>query len=324
MSAPYTKLCGVAFAAVGLLAPSVAVAFPNKPIRIVVPYSAGGNADLLARALGQRMADALGQSAVVDNRAGGASITGTDIVARSSPDGHTLLLTGTAHTTNSTLFKKLPYDSLKDFSGVTLIATAPLLLLVNPSLPAKSTSELIALAKAKPGQITLASAGIGGGSHLAGELFEFSAGVDLIHVPYKGSAPALTDLMGGQVSVMFETIIAGLPHVRSSSKLRALAVTSAKRSPLLPDIPTVAEGGVSGYESNSWYGVLTPSQTPRSVVSLLNSVITRILKQPDMVERLLAQGAVLVANSPAEYDDFLRRETAKWAKVIQAAGIRAE
>ena len=314
----------IAIVAVGVFAASEAATFPDKPIRIVVPYSAGGNADLLARALGQHLLEALGQSVIVDNRAGGASITGTDIVAKSSPDGYTLLLTGTAHTTNSTLFRKLPYDSLHDFSGVTLIATAPLLLLVNPALPAKSTSELIALAKAKPDQITLASAGVGGGSHLAGELFQFSAGVRLLHVPYKGSAPALTDLMGGQVSVMFETIITGLPHVKSPSKLRLLAVTSIKRSPLLPNVPTVAESGVPGYESNSWYGVLAPSKTPRSVVSLLNGAMVRILKQPDMVDKLLTQGAVLVANTPTEYDDFLRRETAKWAKVIVAAGIKVE
>lgn len=315
---------GIASGIFALLPCQPVWSFPDKPVRIIVPLAAGGNADILGRALARRLADTFGQNVIVDNRAGGATILGTEMVAKAPPDGYTLLLAGTSHVTNSTIFKRLPYNTLKDFAGVTLIATAPLLLLSHASVPANSVNELIALARARPGQLTFASAGVGGGSHLATELFRMTTGVELIHVPYKGSAPAMSDLLGGQVSIMFETIIGGLTYVKSRTSVKALAVTSAQRSLLLPEVPTLAEAGVAGYESKSWYGVMAPSATPRTVISRLNSAMVNALKQPEMQERLLAQGGILVANTADEFDRFLRAEADKWAKVINAANIRPE
>jgi tripartite-type tricarboxylate transporter receptor subunit TctC len=298
-------------------------AYPQKPIRLVVPFPPGGGTDILARLLGQKMSETLGQQVVIDNRGGAGGTIGTDIAAKAPPDGYTLILVSGSHAINPGLYQKLPYDSVNDFAPITQIATSPGILVVNPSLPVKSVKDLIALARAKPGQINYASAGSGTPPHLAGELFKVMAKIDMVHVPYKGNAPAFTDVIGGQVSLIFPTMPSAMPFIKSG-KLRPIAVTSAKRSPAAPDIPTIAESGLPGYEATSWYGILAPARTPPQIVARLHEVLVSVIGAPDMKDKLAAQGLDPVANTPQQFAAVIKSEIAKWAQVVKASGAKPE
>jgi len=313
-----------ALAVSALRAAAAADAYPSKPVRFVVAFPPGGGTDIIARSIAQRLTVRLAQQVVVDNRPGAGGNIGTDIVAKSAPDGHTLLM-GSAGplAINASLFGKMPFDPIRDLAPVTLAASTPNVLVVHPSLRAATVRELIALAKARPGEINFASSGHGTPAHLAGELFNSMAGVKMVHVPYKGAAPALTDLLGGQVQLMFSTMPPALPHVKDG-KLRALAVTSAKRSPATPELPTVDEIALPGFEANTWHGVVAPAGTPAAIVARLNREIVAILHLPEVVERLSAQGAEPVGSTPEEFAAYIRSETVKWAKVVRESGAKAE
>lgn len=298
-------------------------AYPAKPIRIVVPYLAGGAADVVARLVGQKMTEAMGQTVLVDNRAGGAANIGSDFVAKLPPDGYTLLMGSPANVVNVSLFAKMPYDVLKDLAPITLMGTSANILVVHPSLPVKSVKELIALAKARPGQLTYASSGNASSNHLSGELFRALAHVDLVHVPYKGGGPAITDLLGGQVTMYFSSLPGALPFVRSG-KLRALGVTSAKRAAAAPEMPTIAEQGLPGYAFVAWHALLAPAGTPPSVIDKLNAEVVRIVHQPDTRARLENQGVDVVGGTPTELAAFLREEIAKCARLVKMAGIKVD
>ena len=296
--------------------------YPTKPIRLIVPFAPGGPMDIMSRALGERLTGNLAQQVVVDNRGGAGGSIGAEIAAHSAPDGYTLLTghIGT-HAINVSLYSRLGYDPVKDFAPVSMIATLPLGLFVHASVPARSVGELIALAKAKPGQINVASAGSGGPTHMAGEMFKAMAGVGIVHVPYKGNAAALADLVAGRVQMMFSNLLTTSPHVKSG-KLRAIAISTAKRSPQAPDLPTVAESGVPGYDLTPWYGVFAPAGTPRRIVMLLNREISQILDAPDMKERFRSQGIDLVTSTPEEFSALIRREIPKWRDVVKKSGAR--
>jgi len=305
---------------------SLAVAqaqYPSRPVRIIVPTSVGSAADTLARTLATPLGERLGQPVVVDNRAGGATVIGTEAVAKAAPDGHTLLIGLPALAINPSMYRKLPYDALRDFAPIMRATSQPNLLVVHPALPVKSVKELIALAKARPGELVFASSGVGAGSHLTMELFLLTTGTRMLHVAYKGPAPGLIDLMSGRVSVMSPSTVASLPHVRSG-RLRALGVTTPKRAIGLPDIPTIAEAGVPGYESVSWFGLIAPAGTQKDVISRLHQEAATILRASDVRERLARDGTEVVAGSPEEFEAYIRGEIAKWAKVVKAAGIKAE
>ena len=314
-------------ATLAILAPHAARAadaYPAKPVRFVVAFPPGGGTDIIARAIAQKLAERIAQQVVVDNRPGAGGNIGTDIVAKSAPDGYTMLM-GSAGplAINASLFGKMPFDPIKDLAPVTLAASTPNVLVVHPSLRAATVKELIALAKARPGEINFASSGHGTPAHLAGELFNSMAGVKMVHVPYKGAAPALADLLGGQVQLMFSTMPPALPHVKDG-KLRALAVTSAKRSPAAPDIPTLDEIALPGFEANTWHGVVVPAGTPATIVARLNREIVAILHLPDVVERFSSQGAEALGSTPEEFAAYIRSETLKWAKVVRDSGAKAE
>ena len=298
--------------------------YPSRPIRFVVAFPPGGGTDIIARSIAQKLSERLSQQVLVDNRPGAGGNIGTDIVAKSAPDGYTMLM-GSAGplAINASLFQTMPFDPQRDLAPVTLAASTPNVLVVNPSLKVATVKELVALAKASPGRINFASSGFGTPAQLAGELFNSMAGVKLVHVPYKGAAPALADLLGGQVQLMFSTMPPALPHVKDG-KLRALAVTSLKRSPAAPDLPTLDEAGLSGFEANTWHGVVLPAGTPTPVVTTLNREIVAILHQPDVVERLSSQGAEPVGSTPEEFAAYIRSETLKWAKVVRESGAKAE
>ena len=303
---------------------AAAQTYPSKPIRLVVPFPAAGTTDILAREVGQRLTVVFGQSVIIDNRPGAAGNIGSDIVAKSAPDGYTLLMcTVSSHAINPGLYSKLPYDHIKDFAPVVLVARVPNVLEVTPSLPVNTVADLIKLAKEKPGQINFASSGSGTSIHLSGELFKTMAGVDMVHVPYKGSAPALVDLVGGQVQVMFDNLPSSLQQIKAG-KLRAVAVTSAQRAPALPDVPTIAESGLPGFEATSWFGVLAPAGTPPEIITRLNTEIDKWLQTPEAKEKLLAQGAAAAGGSPEDFAIYIRSETDKWAKVIKASGAKVD
>ena len=297
--------------------------FPARPIRLVSPFAPGGGNDLVSRTLAQALAKNIGQSVVVDNRPGATSIIGMELIARSAPDGYTLVMTSSTLAINVTLYPRLPYDSIRDFSPVSLVATTPLILAVHPSQPVTTVAELIALAKAKPGELFFPSAGTGDAPHLAAELFNIVAGVKLVHVPYKGAAIGINDLVAGRLALMFGTSPTTLPYVRAG-RLRAIAVTGLKRSAVMPELPTVAESGLPGYESGSWYGVLAAAKTPHAVVARLAAEISSALQSADVRERLKAQGVDPVGNSPEQFAAYIKLEIVKWAKVMQAANIRAD
>lgn len=301
--------------------PSLAQPYPAKPVRIVVPFPAGGNADIFARAFAQKLGDAWKQTPIVDNRAGAAGIIGTQFVAKSPGDGYTLLFgtTGT-HTTNPAVYAKLPYDPVKDFAPVSNFADSPFLLVVHPSVPANTLQGLIALARARPGQLDYASFGAGSSAHLAGEMLRTMAGINIVHVAYKGGPPAVNDLVGGHVALMFNSMPAVLPLVKSA-RLRALAVAAAKRAPTLPELPTFGEAGLAGFEAGSWYGVLAPAGTPRDVVTRLHGETVRMLGLPDVRQKLASEGAEAIGNTPEEFAAQIQRDIARWAKVAREAKI---
>src|SRR5262245_11341749 len=298
--------------------------YPSHPIRFVVAFPPGGGTDIIARSIAQKLSERLSQQVVVDNRPGAGGNIGTDIVAKSAPDGYTMLM-GSAGplAINSSLFKSMPFDPIRDLAPVTLAASTPNVLVVQPSLNVTTAKELIALAKTKPGQINFASSGFGTPAQLAGELFNSMAGVKLVHVPYKGAAPALADLLGGQVQIMFSTMPPALPHVKEG-KLRALAVTSLKRSPAAPELPTVGEAALPGFEANTWHGVVLPAAASPTIVARLNREIVAILHLPDVVERLSNQGAEAVGSTPDEFAAYIKAEAIKWAKVVRESGAKAE
>jgi len=301
--------------------PAQAQQYPSKPIRIIVPYAAGGTSDILARQIGPKLTDAWGQPVVVENRAGANGNVGAEFVAKSAPDGYTLLSVGPGSLIINPLMGKVPYDTERDFVPIALMARAPNVLVVHPSLAAHSVKELIALARARPGAINYGSGGNGSTPHLAAALFAAMAGVELTHVPYKGTAPATADLIGGQVQIAFLGIPAVLPHARSG-KLRVLAVTGLQRSAELPEVPTVDESGVPGYEVNPWYGLLAPAGTPRAIVVRLGAETTGVVRAAEMREKLAAQGAEGAGGTPEEYAAVIRADTATWTRVIGQAGLR--
>jgi len=298
--------------------------YPSKAIRWVVPFPPGDGNDTIARLVGQQMAASLGQQVLIDNRPGAAGALGAQVAATAPADGYTIFLAGVgSHGLNPNLRKKLPYDAVKDFDAISLIASAPLLVVVHPSLPVKSVKELITLAKAKPGVINYASNGTGGSSHMAVELFDMIAGTKMTHVPYKGLAPALTDLMSGEVQVMFSSAVAMLPQVKAG-RLRAVAMTGAKRSAAIPDIPTVAEAGLKGYETGSWYGAVAPAGTPKYAIDKLAAEIIRITKSPAITNKLVEEAVIPVGSTPAEFGAYIKSEIARWGKVIKSGGIKVE
>lgn len=298
--------------------------YPVRPIRLIVPFSAGGSIDILARMMGQGLTRALGQSVVVDNRAGAGGIIGVEAVARANPDGHTLLMghIGT-QAIHPALYPKLPYDPVKDFAPISLLSMAPNLLLVHPTLPVKSLQELIALSKAQPRRLNYGSGGVGGSTHMSAELFMMMAGVEWVHVPYKGGAPALAATLGGEVSILFNNVVTAAPHVKAG-RLRALAVTSRQRSRVVPELPSIAEAGVPGYDYVSWYGLLGPAAMPRTIIEKLNSEVRHVMNAEAVVVQLAADGAEVATGTPAEFAAYIKRESARWADVIRKAGIRAD
>ena len=304
-------------------ATAAAPPFPAKPVRIIVPFAPGGPTDIVARTVGQQLTLALGQPVVVDNRPGAGGVVGADLAAKSAPDGYTLLLCSTgAMAINPGLLTSMPYDPVRDLAPITLVVTIPYLLLVNPAYPAQSVKELLALTRARPGQLNYGSAGTGTTSHLAMELFRSMAGIQVTHVPYKGSAPAATDLVGGQLQLLFDAPPSSLPFVRSG-RLRALGISTLRRTPLLPDMPTIHEAGVPGYEVLTWSGICAPAGTPKAVVARLNEAIVQGVTSRETRDRFAAIGADVVANSSEEYRKFILAELAKWSRVIREAGVVA-
>ncbi len=313
----------LAVCTVEVSAQPTAIAYPVRPIRFIAPYVPGGGVDFVARVVATKLSETIGQQVIVENRPGGGTNIGSELVARSAPDGYTLLIGGVPNTVNTVFFKKLPYDVVKDFAPVSQMTTAPNILAVHPSLPVRSVKDLIALAKARRGELTFASAGIGSSNHLSGELFRVMAGIDIIHVPYKGGGAAVTDLLAGQVSMYFGTTPSTVPHVRTG-RLRALAVTSLQRSRATPDIPTMAEAALPGFENAAWHGLFAPAGTPPAIVEKLHSEVVRVLRMPDTVERMGAQGVDVIAGSPAELAAFVKQDLVKYDKLVKSAGLRIE
>lgn len=300
-----------------------AQSYPTKPIRTVVPFPAGGGIDTVIRLLAPNLAERLGQTIVVDNRSGAGGTVGSEIVAKSAPDGHTLLATFSSHATNATLYRNLKFDTVKDFAPITLIGTVPNILVINPSMAVRNVRELIALAKQRPGEILYASVGNGTPAHLTAELFNAMAGVDMRHVAYRGSANSIVSLIAGETQVTFTTVLVADPHVKAG-KLRALAVASLKRSTAMPGIPTIDESGVKGFESTAWYGLLAPAGVPRSVVERLNSAAVSVLGLPQIRDRLAQLGTEAVGSTPEAFDRLIRRDISKWGKLVSALGLVAD
>ena len=316
-------LAAAALLALSCAVPAAAQQFPSKPITIVVPASPGGAIDLTARLIGQKLTEAWGQSVVIDNRAGATGIIGTDLVAKSPPDGHMLALVASSHAINPSMVKKLPFDTVKGFEPVVLTHVVPLVLVVSPTLPVSSLKELIAYGKSNPGKLSFASSGSGGAPHFSGELFKSMTGIDMTHIPYKGSTLAHPDLISGRTSLMFDTVAAVNVQVKAN-RLKPLAVTTLKRSSILPDVPTMQEAGLAGYETSTWGGLLAPAGTPKATVAKLNAEVNKILAMPDVRKTLLDNGIEPGGGSPQQFTDFIGTETLKWAKVAKDAGIQPE
>ena len=315
---------GIAASGLGGIANAQAPAYPTKPIRLVVPFPAGGATDILAREVAKHLTETWGQSVVVDNRPGAGGNIGSELVAKAPPDGYTLEMgTVGTHAINASLYAKMPYDHVKDFLPIILVAGVPNVLVVYPAVPVNSVQELIAYAKANPGKLNFASSGAGTSIHLSGELFKVMAGVQMTHVPYKGSAPALQDLVGGQVQLMFDNLPPSLPQIKAG-KLRALGVTSATRAPALPATPTIAEAGLPGFESSSWFGLLAPAGTPPAIVAKINAEVDKWLASPEAKEKLSAIGANIAGGSPEDFARHIQAETAKWAKVVKESGAKVD
>jgi len=300
-----------------------AQAYPSHPVRIIVPYGVGGPADIYGRFLGQKLQETMRQAFVVEDHPGGGAIVGTDIVAKAAPDGYTLLMMSNTHTVNETLISKKPYELMRDFAPITGVNSSDLVMVINPSVPAQNLKEFIALAKSKPGALNYASSGPGTPYHMAGELFKAMAGVDIVHIPHKGSDQARTAVLGGQVQMMFDAIttMAGQVH---AGKVRALGTTGTKRSAILPDVPTVAEAGVPGYEATIWLGVMAPAKTPRPILEQLNAAINKIISEPDVREAWAKQGAQPMGMTIEQFDKFLRADIVKWAKVVKVSGAKVD
>ena len=315
---------GIAAALAVLFATLAGAQYPQKTIRVVVGFPPGGGTDVVARIIGAKLGELWGQTVVVDNRAGATGTIGADIVAKSPPDGYTLIMGHVnSHGIAPNLFKKLPYDAQRDFAMVAYVGYVPNVLVVHPSIPAKNVKELIAIAKSRPGQLNYASSGIGSTQHLAGEMFKLSTGVNIVHIPYKGSGPAVVDLLAGHVVMNFDTMPPVLSHIRAG-KMRALALTTPKRSPTLPDVPTMMESGLTGFSMTNWYGVMAPGKTPREVVTKLNAEINKIVMIPDQKTKLEEVGTQLDPMSPEQFAKFLESEIAKYAKLIKAANVTLE
>ena len=295
--------------------------YPARAVRLIVPFAAGGSTDIIARTVGQKLNEMWNQPVVIENRPGGSTVIGTELVARAAPDGYTMLVTPAPFTIVPSLIAKLPYDPAKDFEPITLINTTPLVVVVHPGVPAKSIKELIALAKSRPGALNFGSSGSGGYNHLAGELFNTMAGVKMVHIPYKGNAPALTDLVGGHIDLLFNGLTSAMPLIKNG-KLRALAVTSIARTSSLPDMPTLDELGLKSFQAVAWNGLNAPARTPRDVVNRVNADVLKVVRSPELVDRLRAEGSDPVGNTPEQYSVFLRDEIAKWGKVIKFAGVK--
>jgi tripartite-type tricarboxylate transporter receptor subunit TctC len=323
MSRILTRALPLLPVAVFAVAASGQTSYPSRPVRFIVPSAAGGGTDIIARAIAQKLSESLGQQFVVDNRPGAGQMIGIELAAKSPADGHTIVMAASTLAINSVMYKKVSYDPVRDFAPITQAASLPNVLVVHPSLPVKSVAELIAYAKQRPGQLNFASAGIGTSPQMSVELLKSMAGIDMVHIPYKGTSPGVVDLLAGQVTVMTPNVLTALPHIKAG-KLRALAVTSAKRSGALPDIPTIAEAGLPGYDSTQWYGVLAPAGTPHEIVARLHAEIVRALRLPDVRERLAADGAEAVGSTPEEFAAFIQSEIEKWTAVARSAGIRPE
>jgi len=314
---------GLMLALAALNAASQPAAYPNKPVRLIVGAPPGGGNDIMARLIAQKLSEGLGQQVVVENRPGAGATIATDLVAKSAPDGYTLFMTPSAHALSPSIYRKLPFDPVKDFAAIGQMAAVPLVVIVNMSLPAASLRELIELARARPGSLNFGSGGSGAAQHLATEFLKSLTGIEMVHVPYKGSGQAIPDLIGGQIQLMIEPLPSALPHIRGG-KVRALAVTTRQRSASLPDVPTAEEAGLSGFEVMAWYGLLAPAGTPAEVVSRLNAEMNKALAQPAMRDSLAAQGAIPVSGPPQQFMDLIVAEIAKWRPIIQKAGIRAD
>lgn len=309
------------------LVPAVAFAaraYPDRPLRLILPFPPGGPSDIVARLFGQKLGETLGQTVVIDNRGGASGNIACETAARATADGYTLMqATVGTMAINPGLYPKLPYDPVRDFQPVSLLTATPYLLVVHPGVPARSVKELVAYVKSRPGRLNFASGGVGTGNHFSAELFRLSAGLDMVHVPYKGTGQALNDVVSGQVQMMFMNLLPALPQVKSG-KLRGLAVTSARRSSAAPDIPTIAETGVAGYESTSWHGIVVPAKTPAAIVKRLHGELAGIAQLPEIRERLEAQGTHVIGSTPEEFSALIKTETVKWTKVIRTAGIKPE
>lgn len=297
--------------------------YPAKPIRFIIPLAPGGGGDILARSIAQKLNEKWGQPVIVDNRPGGGGVIGTEVVAKAPADGYTILMIATNHTVNPSLIPKLPYDAIADFAPVTQLTASPNILVLHPSLPAASLKELIALARQRPGQLNYSSAGNGTAGHLAAELMKMMAKIDVVHVPYKAAPQALSDLVSGQIQLQFSNLMTALPHVKSG-RLRGIAVTTLQRSPAIPELPTMDQAGLRGYRVDQTYGVVAPGRTPAPIVAKLNAEIVNILKSPDIGQRMSAEGAMLVGNTPQEYLEYLKAELQKWTKVVKEVGIRLD
>ena len=320
------QLCAVCLAlqsAAHAATPSPEQGYPAKPIRIIVPYSPGGGGDIVSRTIGAKLTEAWGQPVLIENRPGGGTVIGTDVVAKATPDGYSLLLVTSILGVNMHLYRKLPYDTLRDFAPVIQLLNTPNVMLVNNNLPVRTVGEFIALAKSKPRQLNYGSSGNGGTGHLAMEMLKLYTGIDVVHVPYKGGGPAMTALLAGEVPVLFNNIIATMPQVRAG-RLRALGVTTTQRSPSLPDVPTIAEAGVPGFEASVWFGLSAPARTPPAIIRKLNAEIARILKLPDIHARFAGEGAEPAGNTPEEFAAAIRAEIARWGKVVEVARIVPE
>ena len=297
--------------------------YPTRPVRLIVPFTPGAINDLIARLLAARLAESWRQQVVVDNRPGAGTVIGTDLVAKATPDGHTLLLVSAAFAINPTLYAKLPFDPVRDFAPVTLIGAAPFVMVAAPALPVRSVKELVALAKSKPGQLSYASTGIGATAHLVGEMLKTAAGIDLVHIPYKGFAPALTDVIAGQVQVTYGTYSTLAPHMQAG-RIRALAVTSAKRSQVAPELPTIAEAGYPNFNATAWWGVAAPARVPAEIVQKLQTDLVGIVHQPEMRERLAREGVDTAGDQPAQFAAFIRAEIERWGAAVKQSGAKPE
>ena len=317
-------IVSIALAGIGITTDALAQAYPNKPLRLIVPFAAGGTGDVLGRLLAAKLSDGLGQAVVVDFKPGAGTTLGTDYVAKSPPDGYTILFSAsTTMSINASLYAKLAYDTLKDLAPVSMLAAIPNMLVANHALAANTVPELIALAKASPGKLNYASPGSGTTPHLAGELFKMAAGINMVHVPYKGAGPAIVDVLGGHVPMLFDNIPSVQPQV-TSGKMKAIGVTSAKRSPAMPNVPTFAEAGLAGFEANSWWAILAPAGTPKDIIARLNTEVVKALNDPGLRERFIGLGADPAPSTPEEAAAHIRAEVAKWAGIVKASGARVD